>query len=151
MSCSENPRPDFMTQEVVDKCNEFNGFMQFKQYNDTRYGPGIASSYIMRNSFYAVDDSIAGGNGKKFTLLSSHDTTISAILVLLGNVHKYMPPYASYLAMEILKDKEQTYYVRYVFNGEPVTIKHFNKTIVRYDDFRHYISPLIDYCHDFPK
>lgn len=151
MSCSNNTMPDFMTQEVIDKCNEFNGFLQFNQYNDIRYGPGIAASYIMRNCFSAVDDSIAGGNGKKFTLLSAHDTTLSAVLVLLGNVNKYMPPFASYLAMEIWKDKDQTYYVRYVFNGEPVNIKYFNKTIVRYDDFRYYISPLIDYCHDFPK
>ncbi|KAH0786303.1 histidine acid phosphatase [Histomonas meleagridis] len=150
-SCSDNELPKYITQTVIDRCNDFNGYLQYQRYHRLKYGPGLAASYILRDAFRVADESLGTMNGKKFTLLSAHDTTISAVLVALGNLNKYMPPYASYLSMEIWRAKDQQLYVRYVFNGEPVVISAFNESLVRFDDFRHSIAKSIDYCHDFPK
>ena len=148
-TCNDNVQlPSFVTDKVIDKCYEVCAFNQFGTFKQAP-SPGLMGSTAVRQAMEIVDNAITGGNGKKFSLLSAHDTTVAAYLTLLGYTdEKRPPPYASHLAMELWKDKHDELYVRYVYNGEPVELPDFdNQTIVRFDLFRHHIASLIDYCH----
>lgn len=65
---------------------------------------------------------------KKFMLSFAHDTTIAQLLVSLGSTllpNEWMP-YASRIVFELWKNNAQSdtqYYVRVLFNGEPITNK----------------------------
>ncbi|OHS95184.1 histidine acid phosphatase [Tritrichomonas foetus] len=147
-TCNENARvPSFISEKVVDTCYRVCSFNQFGTFKAAP-SPGLIASTAVRQAMKLADLAIASASGKKFALFSAHDTTVAAYLTLLGfSDDDRPPPYASHLAMELWKDEHDQLYVRYVFNGDEVPLSGFsNQTLVRFDEFRSYIAPLIDYC-----
>lgn len=146
--CNDTIRtPSFITDEVIDVCNKVQAVHQYNTFASAK-SPGLVISYTMRHMLKLADDFLVGKSPKKFALLSAHDTTLAALLTLLGYKDEIIPPYASHIAMEIWEDVDREKYVRFVFNGKPVQIASLNNDVIKYDDFRTYVQPLIDYCYE---
>lgn len=58
----------------------------------------------------------------KYTLLSAHDTTVAAVMTLLGAPVSVQPPYASDLNFSLYQTSNNNYVVRVTYNGAPVVI-----------------------------
>lgn len=149
-TCNEDPQtrvPSIINDTIIDQCYRVNAFNQYGMFSQAK-SPGLFVSTAYRQAMKIADQAMANSNGQKFALLSAHDTTVAAYMTLLGKPDdKRPPPYASHLAMEIWRDDSGERYVRYIFNGDPVPLAGFdNQTLVRFDNFRHYIAPFADYC-----
>ena len=147
-NCTDKSRhPSFFSEEMVLRCQEQQAYNQFGFFGQSGK-IGIASAAPMRQLIQNADEAIGNGSGVRFVLHSAHDTTVAAILTLLGNVYDQIPPYSSHLAMEIWEDDWKLLYVRFVFNGLPLIPSGFNSSLVRFDDFRSYYSPIINHCNE---
>lgn len=149
-SCFEGEIGPDVTQEMIDKCKVMGGKIIYDVYFQSEENRTVAFSYGMREIFRLIDDNIAGVERNKFVLHSAHDSTVVAALVALGQKVDVIPPYASHLAIEILS-KEQRYYIRFSFNGTPITIPMMNSTETIYEmhEFRTVMEPLVnDHCKD---
>lgn len=60
-------------------------------------------------------------NGDKVTIYSGHDNTIIPLLLSLGYRMPTWPPYASRLILELYKSRDNTHYIRLVYNGVDIT------------------------------
>jgi len=144
--CGVDRLPSFMTDEFIDKCLRVIGFNHFDLFETN---PGVAFSFSMRHMLTVADEAI-GGKGVKYVHFSGHDSTLAAFMVLLGVHMDRVPPYASHIATEIWADNGGNHYIRFVYNGEPLVLKDFGQSLVRYDWFRSVIVPKIQHCFDVP-
>ena len=165
--CSENlylPN-ETVFDEVFDTCMRFNKFMLTDLLSFTQ--KGISGSSVMRelnkmrNDFFSSNDrSDSGGviNGRRFQLISTHDTAIVSLLLLFTgeNFNKddvtgiYGPPSASHLAFEFYENIEtHELFMRLIYNGKEVKFFGEDKTFVTVHEVTSRISPLIKYCDEF--
>lgn len=149
MDCNEeNFDRTLINQTHIDTCHDFIIKMFFDLYFQDNVTNGVGFSYSMREILRLLDDVLNGETEHKFILLSSHDSTVSAFLSLLGNKVPRIP-YASNLAMETY-EKDGEHYVRFVFNSKPLGIGFMdNQVLVNLTEFREKLSPYIDYCHEW--
>jgi len=150
MYCNDKMMGPGITSDVISSCRRFQGKMLYGLYGMNDESRGTGFSYGMREMFRILDEFISGASSSKFALLSAHDSTVAAFLSALGYSHEYIPPLASHVAMEIyLKGSE--HYVRFVLNGQPIPLKHFNnQVIVGLHEFRQAITPIINKCPEMP-
>ena len=153
MYCNDKYMPDTITQEIINKCREYQGTMLYGFYAHNATKRGIPFSYGFREMGRLLDAFTNGESNYRFILLSAHDSTVAAFLSMLGYTETFIPPLASYVAMEVyLHEPSQEYYIRFVFNGQPVTLSFMNnKSLVNLHEFRQYIDPMtLPYCPEMP-
>ena len=108
-----------LTEELITRGLEDIAYYSYGYFNTNR---AVASSAIWRSIFRDIDAYLAQKpSASKFRLYSTHDTTIIALLVSLGYSDNRLPPFRSHFAIEIWR-KQSKYYIRNVFNGNPVPI-----------------------------
>lgn len=165
--CNENlflPN-ETLFADVFDTCMQFNKFMLTNRFAFTQ--KGIAGSSVMRelnkmrNDFFSSNDrSDSGGyiNGKRFQLISTHESAIVSLLLLFtgDKIGKddvtgiYGPPPTSHLAFEVYENIEsRELFMRVIYNGKEVKLFGEDKTFLTVHEITHRISPLIKYCNEF--
>jgi len=148
MNCNPISSKEYFSREMIGACHEILALEQFFMHS---LRPGVGSSYTYREMFHIIDSSLMSKKRTKFSFFSAHDTTLAALYVTLTKKnYTNLPPYASHLVSELYMDKSSVPYIRYIFNGEPVIIDYFNSSVVNYNEFRKYMDPLIDHCHEVP-
>ena len=153
MYCNDKYMPETITPEIISKCREYQGTMLFGFFGHSNETRGIPFSYGFREIARLLDAFTNGESNQKFILLSAHDSTVAAFLSMLGYSDKYIPPLASHVVIEVyMHEPTQEYYIRFVFNGEPVKLLLMNnQTLVKLHDFRQMIDPLtLPYCQEMP-
>ena len=150
LNCTEGSRfPNFITLKNLETCRKEISFSQYDLYLSGKNN-GIAGSATMRLILNIIDNALLNINEKKFTLLSSHDTTLSSILVMLGLKFEYVPPYASHLAIEFWKDLNEKVFIRFIYNGDVLNVPNFNDSLIPFDSFRSFIDPKTKFCQEIP-
>lgn len=135
-----------VTDAMIDTCREYLGKLMYGLYGS---GPGIAGSPAMRDIFRLMDESLSGQSPVRFALISSHDSTVSALLTMLGYSEPYGPPYASHLAFEVWEDTNtREMQIRVVYNGVEVPLID-GKSLVKLHEFRQKIGPMTNHCPEF--
>ena len=143
--CNGNSVIPGLTDEMIDTCMEYNGKMMYGMYSTS---PGVAGSPAMREIFRIMDESILQ-KPVRFALISSHDSTVAALLTMLGYTEKYGPAYASHLAFELWEDDAtKEMYIRVVYNGKEIPLIN-EKTLVKLHEFRQKIGVLTNHCPEF--
>ena len=144
--CNDNTFTPEVTDEMIEKCIEYQGKMMFGLYSS---GKGIAASPSMRELFRLMDESLGGHSPVRFALISSHDSTVAALLTMLGYTEVQGPPYASYLAFEVWENEDsKEFYIRVFYNGKEIPLIDGN-TLVKLHEFRALVGPLTSHCHEF--
>jgi acid phosphatase len=99
--CSNQSIPPVVTDDmfrIAMNDTAFAGSGFDRQYVDDSVGS------VWRLLLAAIDARLTGNSQVRFTLFSSHDTTLWAILVALGYFNEH-PPYRSQLLVELYDDK----------------------------------------------
>lgn len=141
--CGQSNLPDFFTDEIFEHCQKVESFYTFDIY---AYKRELAISPTLRQIFKVTDQIISGQSEIKFVLFSSHDLTIGAFMGFFGIKKEIGPPYASAFLMELYQDQIGDMYIRFIYNGEPLTLPDFGAELIRYDRFRSWAEPLIQHC-----
>ncbi|KAH0789888.1 histidine acid phosphatase [Histomonas meleagridis] len=150
MYCNEKTMSPDINQTHIDICSEMLARNLYDLYLQDDETMGIGFSAGMRELLRVLNMSLSGESTVKFALHSTHDSTVSVFMSLLGNRLDTLPPLASHLAMEVYQ-KNNEKYVRFVLNGKPLPIKFMNDQImVKLDDFITNVKPKINYCKEFP-
>lgn len=146
--CAQDRIPSFITDEVFNTCKKAVGYYHFNKYETN---PDVPISYTLRHMYQIADNIIGQSQPVKFVLISAHDSTLAALLVFLGIHMEEVPSFASNMCMELWTSEETgELYVRFTLNGEPVVIKQYNQSVVKFDDFRSWSVPKIQHCLDVP-
>ncbi|KAH0792453.1 histidine acid phosphatase [Histomonas meleagridis] len=147
--CDDKRLPAEATEEVQKTCLNASGSYIIDYYKSNS---SVPASYTMRELVRVADLHATGKKPLKFSLMSSHDTTVTAALVFLNpNINMYrIPPYASHLSMELWKgDGDDDFTVRFAINGEVVNLaKLDNATEAKYSQFKEAYSEMNDYCKE---
>ena len=82
----------------------------------------VAARPFLKHSLEVMDSLVHSKHTYRFMLSFAHDSTISVVLDALGAKPSNWMPYASRLAVELWKSKDDSlYYVRVIFNGRDLT------------------------------
>lgn len=84
---------------------------------------------------------VVDNNPYKFYLYSVHDTTIVCLLCAFGCSVEKWPPFASHIAVELYKNKNEKYFVRMLYCGKVVKFKGYNQAIIPLSQFEKILSP----------
>lgn len=82
---------------------------------------------------------VVNTNPYKFYLYSVHDTTIISLLCAVGCPMERWPTFASYVALELYKNKKEEYFVRMLYCGK--VVKNCNQPIIPLSQFEKIVSP----------
>jgi acid phosphatase len=145
--CGQDQTPSFINTEVHDKCKKV---ISYYHYNLFETNPDVPISHTMRHLLSIADEVIGQLQPIKFVLVSAHDSTIAALQVFLGIHQDEVPPYASNLEMEYWADDAGELSIRFVLNGKPITIPHFNTDLVKLHEFSTWAVPRIQHCMEIP-
>lgn len=144
--CDDKRLPIEATEEVQQTCLNVSGSYIIDYYKSNS---SVPASYTMRE-LVRVADSFSTTQKPKFSLMSSHDTTVTAAVIFLNEKYEIyrIPPFASHLSMELWKSDEDTdYTVRFALNGTPIPLlKLDNQTEVPYEEFKKAYSSMNDFC-----
>lgn len=96
--------------------------------------PFVYNTLYQHANGAVVNDRQGRSDYLKFLLHFCHDTTLTAFLSSMAAPRRRWPPYATRIVLELWKDKmatskmsEDPYYVRFLFNGQPITSElHFD-------------------------
>lgn len=145
--CSGKSLPSFVTDDVQKTCTGVLGNMTWNMLETNRT---VIGSFMVREIMKVPLAMVNGTSKVKFTLLSSHDTALAAVLVFLqGRMGRVMVPgFASHLVMELWKaDDDQDYTIRWALNGEPIPLREMgNNTTVFFNEFLEAYSDMNKYC-----
>ena len=150
--CSDQQIPlVYPTDDVITQALKDIAYYSYGYFNTSR---AVAASAIWRKIFSDIDSYLGKSTSiGKFRLYSAHDTTIIALLVSLGYYDDALPPFRSHFTVELWR-KDSKYYLRNVFNGEPVPIDFMNnQNLVSYTELKTTMSNRgdLNYClAEFP-
>ncbi len=73
----------------------------------------------------------------RLALISAHDDTISMFLGAFGGPEwlDHWPAYASHVVLELYEAKDAQYWIRVLYQGEPLTLPGQSSALCRLDDF----------------
>jgi acid phosphatase len=145
--CDGKTLPAVVSRQDVADCH---AIVAEYMYNLMNLNASVFVSYSMREVLRIANSSV---NGQlKFSLLSSHDSTLSTFLVYLADIDQSrIPPFASHVMMEIWEDKKRKKYVRWVYNGNVLRLKNFDgKELVKYSTFALGVQDVYKYCTELP-
>lgn len=147
--CSDKMLPSFISEAVIDRCPAILGNITWDLLETNKT---VIGSYIVRELMKAPIEVVNGTSKVKFALMSSHDTSLAAVLVFLKDRmdHIKVPGFASHLLLELWKGEEDPdYTIRWVMNGEPVPLREMeDRTEVPFSDFLNAYSDMNKYCLD---
>ena len=150
-NCKIENSPNFLTQDVIDKCHIVFANGQFVKYS---FGErGIAASYILREMLHILEKRIECKSKVKFAHFSAHDSSLAAILVALlpNQKFEYVTPYASHILFESYKGTDNKLYIRYSYNGEILRFEGTDEYgLIEYTQFRKLVNPFLEFCKDVP-
>jgi acid phosphatase len=145
LHCNEREMPWFVNSTHVEQCFDLNGRRMSRPYSVNARTAAVGFSIGMREMLTILDRFVKRKDKPKFVLLSAHDSTVSALLVLLGNPLDTIPPYASHVQMQVLEREGGHLFVRFVFNGQVLTLPAFdNRELVELDVFTSTMKAAID-------
>ena len=150
-NCSDAPKPTWLTNEFMEACNEVTMQDQYGRFGNPDIPRGLFGSYTLRKMLRVADEDIANAKPRRklMSIFSAHDTTVAAVNVAMGKKEDEIPPYSANLLAEYWKDGDNQLWIRWVYNGEPIKQDLFGgETLVRLDNYRFVMDPLIDYCKD---
>jgi acid phosphatase len=148
--CSDKRLPVNATKSVIEACQKSYADWGWELF-ESNYT--VMGAPIMRELVRVPKEVVNGSSSVKFSLESSHDSAVSAIMVFLHDRLNmtWVPPYASYLGLELWKgDKDAKYTVRWTFNGNEIPLREMkNETRVEWDAFLEAYSDMNKYCLDW--
>jgi acid phosphatase len=147
-NCVERSLPAFVSQTDIANCH---ALVADLMYAGSNRNATVLVSYAMREALRIAE--LAVKEGKiKFSLLSSHDSTVASFVCYLAEFDQSrIPPYASHVLMEIWVDRKSERYVRWSFNGNVLKLKKFeNKELVGYEEFLEKTRDVYNYCKELP-
>ena len=148
IACTNHSFPDSVNETVLEVGMKAVEYYSHGFFSSSR---GIAGSVIMREIIRIIENKIAGKTETKFALLSAHDVSIVAALILLGYDNSHWSPFRSYFITELWEDAENQLYLRFIYNSQPVAVDFMDhETVVKLTKFRSRVAPYLDYCHEFP-
>jgi acid phosphatase len=147
--CVGKSLPAIVTQQDVSNCHEIVAYYMYDVFNENA---GVYVSYTIREVLRIAEEAVRPGSRLKFSLLSSHDSTVGPFLVYLTDFdQKRIPPYASHLLMELWRDQNRRLFVRWAFNGDVLKLKNFGgRTLVPYTEFVSGVQDVYRYCKELP-
>lgn len=101
----------------------------------------LSSGKVVQDLFNNMKKKVANNNPYKLYLFSVHDTSIISFLCLLGFSFDKWPPFASYVSLELYKDKNEEYFVRMLYGGKVVKLKDCNQTLIPLSQFEKMVLP----------
>jgi len=145
--CSDKRVPTIITPDIQQVCLNVTGSYIYDYY---AIDPIVTASYTMRELMRIPKQIALGNSSVKFSLMSSHDTTVAAVLSFLGERRVRIPPYASHLTSELWEDDaSKQLYIRFVFNGEEVRLREFNgESVALFSEFLDKYNRMNDVCKD---
>ncbi|KAH0791714.1 histidine acid phosphatase [Histomonas meleagridis] len=147
LECNGQQLPSFVKTEDLELCQRITADLMYIAF---KKNTTVFVSYAMRELLRVAKEAVNGGNQFKFSLLSSHDSTVGTFLTYLGyQATETIPPYASHLLMEIWKSGEQRY-VRWSFNGEVLKIFGGTNEYMKWEDFVEKTNEVYQYCKELP-
>lgn len=149
MHCNEQITDFNLTDEQFDKIETYYSKLSFNPFfSVSKSKIGIAASALTREILRTINMTIHNTNTIKFSLFSSDDSAIAALLSLLKH-KRVIIPYASHLSIAILK-KNNSYYLQIALNGKLLSSPTSEEAVFSYDDFCNYVNNYIDFCHELP-
>ena len=157
--CNGKRLPFTMTDDIFALCMNTESRLFYDIYNVSRFVP---ASHIVREMVRVANLSISETDPNKkikFSLLSAHDSSVAAVYTLLGlpeTIPPTIPPYASYLVMELWSatdspSKIDDYIVRFSLNGENIPLTLMNgQTEVTFPDFLEAYKEIYQHCTNLP-
>eukprot|EP01101_Sappina_pedata_P010199 TRINITY_DN6364_c0_g1_i1.p1 TRINITY_DN6364_c0_g1~~TRINITY_DN6364_c0_g1_i1.p1 ORF type:complete len:437 (+),score=84.81 TRINITY_DN6364_c0_g1_i1:41-1351(+) len=126
--CHRQDLPQGISMEMYNKIASANTLLWYitKFYPDVQTGVKLGIGFLLREILEEMRGHIGGESGKRMRIYSAHDTTVMPMLVALDVWDQKWTPYASMLHMELYEDeavkkskknKEEGWYVRFVYNG----------------------------------
>ena len=111
----------------------------------------LAFSIPMSEILNTMIERISGNSNIRFKLWSGHNGNILGFLGYLGISFDILPPYGSYILIELLKlKKTQKFILRFNYNGKFLSIPRFkNKEIIPFNDFYLFVKnhiPSLEEC-----
>lgn len=149
MHCNEQTSNLNLTDEIFEKVQTYYSKLSFNSFFlASKSKRGIAASTIMREILRTTNKTIENKSTIKFSLFSSDDSAIAAVLSLLRQKRVIVPD-ASHLSIAILK-KNNSNYIQISLNGKPLIFPINDETIIKYTDFRDYVNNYVDFCIELP-
>lgn len=156
-SCNNKRLPFVVTDDIFKFCMKNQAFSLYSYYNSSRF---VAGSYAVREMVRVAKLSISETDPQKkikFSLLSAHDSTVASVYALLGlpkTEFDYLPPYASYLMMELWGSDPKSiddYTVRFLFNGQNINLASMDgRNEVSFKEFLESYDEINSHCTNFP-
>jgi acid phosphatase len=110
----------------------------------------VLGSYIVRELMRVPKLVVNKASEVKFSLESSHDSAIAAVMVFLSDRigYGYLPPPASHLSLELWKgDADEDFTIRWVLNGTPIPLRELkNATEAPFQQFLAAYQDMDKYC-----
>jgi len=116
------PLPQGITPEIIDSIFNISTWQIHAIYNTTTI-QRLAIGRFVGELYQNMIDKISGTNKYKYMLFSGHDTTLAPLLSALNIFGPFIwPPYASNLAIELVRDTQNQFYVSLKYNFIPIII-----------------------------
>ena len=149
IACTNHTFPDYVNDTVLEVGMDAVEYYSHGFFNFSK--KGVAASAIMREILRLIDSRISGKTDYKFALLSAHDVSIVASLILLGYDNPHWSPFRSYFVTELWEGDDQQMYIRFLYNSEELPIDFMdNQVLVKLSRFRSRVAQYIKYCPEFP-
>lgn len=148
-TCHGVPIPSSVSQTLIQKTiKELTWMNVYKNsYPSIQNGTKATIGLLIKAIFDRIVNKISNTDPVKFYLYSGHDTTLLPLLVGFSQSDIKWPPYASLMAIELYREKENPdqFAVRIVYNGQPLKLSFCNghSTLCPWSLFKDYVENLI--------
>jgi len=148
VACTNHSFPKLVNDTVIQIGMEA---VEFYSHGFFSFARGIAGSSILREILRIIDDRIAGRSEIKFALLSAHDVSIVAVLILLGFDNPHWSPFRSYFITELWRDPNGQLFLRFLYNSKLVNVDFMdNNSLFKLSHFKNRASKYLGFCREFP-
>eukprot|EP01017_Pseudomicrothorax_dubius_P010186 TRINITY_DN13607_c0_g1_i1.p1 TRINITY_DN13607_c0_g1~~TRINITY_DN13607_c0_g1_i1.p1 ORF type:complete len:438 (-),score=104.89 TRINITY_DN13607_c0_g1_i1:117-1430(-) len=143
--------PEWLDNSTKTTLDWVHAFLNLYRYFTTDESIRLVSSNLLADLRDSLDNLVTGKNNvTKFRHFAGHDGTLNRVMVGLG-LNKYTtnlwefeqgkghnPPFASTLIFELVQDDEGSYYVRAIYNDQPLSLGGLCSGVdpCPYDDFK---------------
>lgn len=112
------PLPGSLSARDEEDISRLAGWMWGEMHADDRYNRLAIGRFIGE----LLSDLRGARQDKRLLIYSGHDSTLVPLLCALGCYDGVWPPYASFLALELVRNKSGERFVRAIYNDEPVAM-----------------------------
>jgi acid phosphatase len=113
--------PDGITNDMANEIIALANWTFLRKFQDYPLAKQTNANFLQKLSADFTDAS-QNKTSLKYELFSAHDSTILSTLASLRNSQKAPPPYASDVNFLLYKTADQKFYVKIIYNDQPVII-----------------------------